>query len=322
MPKYGQALESTASGHLKLKREILTCVPAFIPISIFTTAQQMHNLYHHFRKWRHVLVLALLVLVVVHLRTAQNFPFNAGYTFPWRDFLVSFAGSLFLWELQFWNIRRIYKKGLFEHGFSISLVWKVLALNLGSTILFYLCYVPFVTVVIYRQPLSFYSLSVGLILSLAMALVINGVYLSLELYAYWQEGLHKPALQPGVSVSEKPKHSSVLLLQAGKEQVQVPLNQLAYFYSENKIVFAVFTSGRRMATNYTLNEVESLLPPRDFFKVSRQVIAHRQAIHSVKKDTNFKLLLTLQAQGHLARTETVSRYKAAEFKEWFNTAAV
>lgn len=282
----------------------------------------MHNLSYYSRKWRHVLVLALLVLVIVHLRTPQNFPFNAGYTFPWRDFLVSFAGSLFLWELQFWNIRRIYKKGLYEHGFRVQLVWKVLALNLGSTILFYLCYAPFVTVVIFRQSLSLYSLLVGLILSLAMALVINGVYLALELYTYWQEGLLKPALQPGVADQERPVHKSVLLLQAGKEQVQMPVNQLAYFFSENKIVFAVFASGRRMATNYTLNEVESMLPPLDFFKVSRQVITHRQAIHSVKKDTNFKLLVTLQAQGLPARTETVSRYKAAEFKEWFNLAAV
>ena len=280
----------------------------------------MRNFEHFFRKWRHVLVIILLVLVIVHLRSPENFPLTEGYTFPWLDFGVHFVGALFLWELQIWNIRSIYIKGLFENGFSMQLLWRVLLLNMGLFALFYLIYAPFVTVVVYGRPFGLYPFFVGLILSVVLALVINGIYLSVELYNYWQEARPEPNQQQEAvpETAAKAPHRTTLLLQLGKEQVQVPVNQLAYFYSENKITFAVYTSGRRVATAYTLAELEPLLPPHDFFKISRQVIAHRQAILSVKKDTNFKLLLTLQAEGQPNRTETVSRYKAAEFKEWFN----
>ncbi|MBC5992001.1 LytR/AlgR family response regulator transcription factor [Pontibacter cellulosilyticus] len=277
----------------------------------------MHNYQLYFSNWRHLLVLTLLVLVLVHLISPANFPFIENYNFPWRDFAVHFIGTLILWELQMWTIRNVYKKGLFENGFSMQLLLKVLGINMGIFALLYLCYAPFVTVVVYGRPISLYALLVGLLLSVVLALVINGIYLSLELYNYWQERQAAPTQPQEQATAEATPPKDTLVLQAGKEQVQVPVQQLAYFYSENKITFAVFTTGRRMATNYTLSELEPLLPPQDFFKISRQVISHRQAIQSVKKDVNFKLLLTLQAEGQPPRTETVSRYKAAEFKDWF-----
>ncbi|MBF8962676.1 hypothetical protein I0P70_05405 [Pontibacter sp. FD36] len=121
----------------------------------------------------YVLIIAVLVLGVVHLRSSENLPFGPDYVFPLQDFLVHFLGTLFLWEIQIWNFKHLYERKLYEEGFSLRLIWQVLAINMSFTALFYTVFAPSVTVWIYKVPFSVYAFVVGLLLSLLFSLLIN-----------------------------------------------------------------------------------------------------------------------------------------------------
>ncbi|MBF8962677.1 LytTR family transcriptional regulator DNA-binding domain-containing protein [Pontibacter sp. FD36] len=119
------------------------------------------------------------------------------------------------------------------------------------------------------------------------------------------------------SSEEADAFHNYVYVKTGNEELQLPYREIAYFYTEQKVVFAMTRVGRRLITQYTLAELEELLNPAFFFKISRQVIAHKQSIKSVRKDANYKLLVLLEAKGQPVKEETISRYKAAEFREWF-----
>lgn len=272
----------------------------------------------------YILIIALLVLVLVHLRSGEHLPFSSGYTFPLQDFLVHFLGTLFLWEIQIWNFKHFYERKLYEQGFSLQLVWQVLAVNISFTAFFYAVFAPSVTVWVYRVPFSGYAFLIGLLLSLLFSLLINMVFLSLQVYRYWQfksqqePGSHFKTPAGAESTAEEKAYSSDhVYIKTGNEELQLPYREIAYFYTEQKVVFAMTRTGRRLITQYTLAELEALLNPAVFFKISRQIIAHRQAIRSVRKDANYKLLVQLQLEGQAVKEETISRYKASEFREWF-----
>lgn len=266
---------------------------------------------------KHIVIVALISLVIVHLRSREIFSFPAGYIFPLKDFLVHFLGTLFLWEIQFWNFRHVYERKLYERGFSLKLVWQVLAVNLAISALFYTVFAPSVIVWVYKVPFTLYGFVIGLLLSLVFALVVNLFFLGMQVYRYWQSRSEQDALvltETSQATNHFPDH---IYLKTGNEELQLHFKDIAYFYTEQKVVFVITSAGKRLLTQYTLAELESLLNPRCFFKISRQTITHRQAIRSIRKDVNYKLLVQLEVNGKIVKEETVSRYKAAEFREWF-----
>lgn len=268
---------------------------------------------------KYLLVLALLVLGAVHLRTPENFPGTAHYSFPVQAFLISFLGSAVIWEIQFFSFRHLYNKILYQQGFSPSLVWKVLGVNVAISVIFYLLYVPVITVFVLNQPLNVVALIQGLSLTLLFVLLINVFYLGYELYQTWQAGL----LGPKPSAEEDPPLEAappvaVLLVHSGRQTQQLAVTEIAWFLSENKLVFAQLHTGKKVTTAFTLAELEEKLDPKMFFKINRHLIAQREAVRTVKKDQNYKLLVQLKAGDVLLPEQVISRYKAAEFKEWLS----
>ncbi|EMR03478.1 Response regulator of the LytR/AlgR family protein [Cesiribacter andamanensis AMV16] len=262
------------------------------------------------------------VLLCIHLIKPANFPTAPDYSFPLTDFLVSFIGSAILWEIQLFNFRHIYNRFLSQRGFSPRLVWRVVGTNLLFSLVFYLLYAPLVTRFVYHQPLVLFSLLSGLFISLLFALLLNFAYLGAELYHSWKAGVLEPgkATEALLAAESRP---SLLRINSGRQLLQVSPDEIAWFQSENKLVFAMLHTGKKVLTSYTLAELEELLKPDAFFKINRQLIAHRKAVYSVKKDQNYKLLVQLRTAVHSSESafpeQSISRYKAAEFKEWLSS---
>jgi DNA-binding LytR/AlgR family response regulator len=49
------------------------------------------------------------------------------------------------------------------------------------------------------------------------------------------------------------------------------------------------TKGNRYAIDYTLDQLENLLQPKDFFRINRKVILHIQSIEKVSTYFNSRL---------------------------------
>ena len=281
-------------------------------------------------KGKEFLLIALLVLLIVHLISPKNFPFQPNYTFPLRDFLVNFTGTYLLWQILGWNYTRYYKPAVIKGNFSGALIVKTVMVSVAIAFVFYVAYVPLVLAFVYNQPLRLYNMVLGVSVSMSSVGLIILIYLGTDLYRLWKQVQSTPAatedaelMAPSLEDQAGAVTGSAPLLQqivihTGRETLQLPLQQIGYFVSRHKMVFAMLHSGKRLTTHFILSELEKVLPQGEFFRVSRQVIVSKPAVLSVKKDTNNKLLLQIAVNGQEPEEVVISRYKAAEFKKWFS----
>ena len=86
--------------------------------------------------------------------------------------------------------------------------------------------------------------------------------------------------------------------------------------NRRNLIYIYTFSGEKYITNYTtLDEIEELLNPKDFYRANRQSIIHIDSIQSIKPLENQKLIV--QLKGPLSKTEDISREKAPSFKKWW-----
>lgn len=104
------------------------------------------------------------------------------------------------------------------------------------------------------------------------------------------------------------------LARKGPDYVAVPAAAAAYFLCDDRLTFLVARDGTRFLMDAPLGEIESLLPPADFFRLNRQYLAAAQAIASFRPIGKGKLLVELSPA---ARGEViVSQERAAAFRDW------
>lgn len=99
----------------------------------------------------------------------------------------------------------------------------------------------------------------------------------------------------------------------------VPVNtkDIACF-SKEVVNYAILLNGEKYSLDYpSLDEVEELLDPRQFFRANRQYIINLDAIQSVKPVENSKLVIRLKEPNHKLEIDT-SRQKSPEFKKWLD----
>lgn len=89
-------------------------------------------------------------------------------------------------------------------------------------------------------------------------------------------------------------------------------------FSKEVVNYAILNNGEKYSLDYqSLDEVEELLDPNQFFRANRQYIINLDAIQSVKPVENSKLIIRLKEPNHKLEIDT-SRQKSPEFKKWMD----
>ena len=107
-----------------------------------------------------------------------------------------------------------------------------------------------------------------------------------------------------------------ILVKNGAQMVAVPVASLAYLFSDDGVTFAVDGGGKRHLLEYTLDEADGFLPPKQFFRISRKCIVQVSAIGKIHAYFNSRLKLDLQPVP--AFEVIVSRERVSEFKAWLD----
>lgn len=104
------------------------------------------------------------------------------------------------------------------------------------------------------------------------------------------------------------------LLKQGARLLPVTVQEIAYFFTKERLTFVRTWDGRALTLDYTLDELAETLHPRQFFRANRQVVLSAKAVNRIHLHFNGRLKLDLNP----AHEEEVfiSRDKAGEFRNW------
>ncbi|MBD0257031.1 MAG: LytTR family transcriptional regulator [Cytophagales bacterium] len=119
------------------------------------------------------------------------------------------------------------------------------------------------------------------------------------------------ALTPPAIPANGPK---TLLLNQGNGLVPVRTEDVAYAFIASDRSVVKTLEGKSYTSDATLEQLAGQLPAAQFFRVSRQFIVHRRAIHRVEREGTGRFLLHLHPSH--AEEVAVSRRRAAEFRQW------
>jgi DNA-binding LytR/AlgR family response regulator len=128
----------------------------------------------------------------------------------------------------------------------------------------------------------------------------------------------KSGIDPAILLQllQKDGYKERFLVKTGQYLVSLPSTDIAYFKSADGLTQAYTFSGKKHFIDHTLEELEKLLDPRQYFRVSRSLSIRVNAIQKIHPHLNGRLKLEVVAnqQDDLF----VSRDRANDFKAWLS----
>tara|TARA_R110001592_G_scaffold124156_4_gene332849 strand:+ start:2987 stop:3823 length:837 start_codon:yes stop_codon:yes gene_type:complete len=260
--------------------------------------------FNHSSLWswfQKLIVFIIFSLVVNHLSTPESFPDGELYRFPIEGFLSTIALCILIGIIAELNFK-FYKKKYFSKKVEITSISWYMVSTLGYITVMY---IPLGIVLnkIAGGETEFYYLLIGLLITLLLSFILIGLAYSLDIY-----NLYKLSIK-----------DYEITIENGAKITKLTYENIACFYSENKIVYTVQNDGTTITTDFTLNELEEKINDQLFFRVNRQIIIHKDAVDQIEKIANGKLRITLKTSiENDAITEiNISRYKRKAFMTWF-----
>jgi two-component system response regulator LytT len=105
-----------------------------------------------------------------------------------------------------------------------------------------------------------------------------------------------------------------LLIRFAQQLKAIEISDVAYFYIEERVCFLRTHEGKRYPIDQTLDQLEEMLNPAQFFRLNRQLITNIAAIH--KMHTWSKSRIKVEMKPPAPVETTVSSEKSAAFKAW------
>ncbi|WP_298542945.1 LytTR family DNA-binding domain-containing protein [uncultured Aquimarina sp.] len=258
----------------------------------------------HTATWRwfqKAIVLIIFSLVVNHLAASDNFLDSGSYRFPIEGFLSTIVLSILVGIIADLNFK-FYKKKYFSKKVEIVTIVRFMLSTLGYITIMYIPVNIIVDKVAGGQTI-FYYLLIGLLITLLLCFILIGLLYAQDLY-----NLYKLSIK-----------DAEITIDSGTKMKKLTYENIACFYSENKIVYTVQNDGTTMNTDFTLNELEEKINDQLFFRANRQIIIHKDTVDLIEKIENGKLRIQLKAfiENDSIAEINISRYKRKEFIDWY-----
>ncbi|WP_221390369.1 LytTR family DNA-binding domain-containing protein [Dyadobacter sp. NIV53] len=107
---------------------------------------------------------------------------------------------------------------------------------------------------------------------------------------------------------------SRFLVKLGERIQTVVIQDIAFFYSEDKVTLLQTRQGKKYIIDYTLDEVEEMVDPQYFFRLNRKYVSGINAIKEVFTYSNSRLKIHLENCND--NDILISREKMGLFKSW------
>ncbi len=110
------------------------------------------------------------------------------------------------------------------------------------------------------------------------------------------------------------QYKNRFIVKVGPHIKPVEIEDILYFYSMEKASFLCTSAGKRYVTDYSLEQIENMINPENFFRINRKYILSLKSINDIVSYTSSRLKIKLK---HSDDSDViVSREKVKKFKEW------
>lgn len=116
--------------------------------------------------------------------------------------------------------------------------------------------------------------------------------------------------------NQKKSYKSRFLIKSGVKIVAVPIEKVAYFYSQNKLTYLVTKNNKKFPLDQTLEVLEEQLDPDVFMRANRQFIVSFGSISEIHPYFKGRLKLELEPASELEIV--ISADKTPDFKGWLD----
>ena len=93
------------------------------------------------------------------------------------------------------------------------------------------------------------------------------------------------------------KYKTRFVLKVGEHLKSIEVSDIQYFFSLEKTTFARIADGRKHILDFTLDQLEDVLNPQQFFRINRKYIISAPAIQDMVSYTNSRLKVVLKGFG-------------------------
>lgn len=106
------------------------------------------------------------------------------------------------------------------------------------------------------------------------------------------------------------------MVKMGETISSISTDEIGHFLSEDGIVLLVTKLNKKYPTDYTLDQLESLVDPSHFFRINRKVLINLSSI--TKVGTYFNSRLKISSTQLDDESSVVSRDRVNDFKKWLD----
>ncbi len=272
-------------------------------------------------RWLRALGVPLITAFEYYL-TYDNIQFNGLFLY---EVLSDGLKILLIWQLLRWIVTQLDEKLPWDKGVSPRLALQIpLTCLAGIALLTGLVHLEYGFIRPYPVK-HFFDFDV--VIALIFLLLFNVLYVSLYFYdSYRRSKAEKEALAERLQaipvpppIASPPRKPESVVVRVGHREVIIPLEDVLCFYSEEKETYLLHQDGKIYLMDASLDKLEAQLGPPVFFRANRKFILTRKIIDTVRPDTYGKVAVGLKPAVRLPQQITISRDKAAPFRDWLKS---
>jgi DNA-binding LytR/AlgR family response regulator len=113
------------------------------------------------------------------------------------------------------------------------------------------------------------------------------------------------------------QYKSRFLIKIGEKYRSVTAGEISHFHISERSVFLNDNQGKDYGIDYSLEQLQTMLDPRKFFRINRECIVNLDAISLMYSYSSSRLQLTIKDK-EKSDLFVVSRDKVGEFKRWID----
>ncbi|MCB0488362.1 MAG: LytTR family DNA-binding domain-containing protein [Cyclobacteriaceae bacterium] len=138
---------------------------------------------------------------------------------------------------------------------------------------------------------------------------------SLSSQLRWNEEKNKTITQ-NLSGSPAKSYKNRFMVKLGEHIRSITSEEISFFFADGRDVYLITNQLRKFIIDYTLEGLDEILDPKQYYRVNRSYIVNISSIQDVVVYSNSRLKITPNIKWE--KEIIVSRDKVNDFKQWFD----